>query len=71
MFKKWCYPIFFVLLFLGIGNIFALENEARGTDLVNAWKENVRSTDIDELLASLKRPYLRNEYNKNVNALKQ
>ncbi len=38
MLKKWLYPIFFVLLFLGVGQSFALEKEVKGTDLVNAWK---------------------------------
>ena len=38
MLKKWRYPIFFVLLFLGVGQVFAFEKEVRGTDLVNAWK---------------------------------
>ena len=37
--KKWRYPIFFVLLFLGAGQSFASEKEVKGTDLVNAWKK--------------------------------
>ena len=38
MLKKWLYPIFFVLLFLGVGQSFALEKEVKGTDLVDSWK---------------------------------
>ncbi len=38
MLKKWLYPIFFVLLFLGTGQSFALENGVRGTKLVDSWK---------------------------------
>ena len=31
MLKKWLYPIFFVLLFLGVGQSFALEKETKDT----------------------------------------
>ena len=48
MFKKWLHGVFIALLFLGIGQSFALEKEARGTELVNAWKV-LDDTNIDGL----------------------
>ncbi len=43
MLKKWLYSVFLVLLFFGVGQSFAFEKEARGTELVDSWKK------LDEL----------------------
>lgn len=53
MLKKWLYPIFFVLLFLGVGQTFALEKEVGGTELVNSWEKLFNLGD--EITASLRK----------------